>query len=432
MPISVAALMPAEWISRKLPTIPENVKKVILPGHVRGDLHCLEQLWGVEVIRGPKDLRDLPLHFGLLKQKPADYGQHELEIIAEINHAPDLPHHEILRKAQHYRSSGADRIDLGCNPGETWSGIDETVRLLIQEGFRVSVDSFNTREVESAVHAGCDLVLSVNSSNREAAKHWDAEVVVIPDTTDDLQSLFETRDYLEKHGARYRLDPILEPFGHGLMESLVRYWKVRNQCPDAAIMMGIGNVTELTDVDSAGLNVFLTGICAELRIQSVLTTEVIHWAQSSVKEIDLARRLMFHAVRNRVVPKYLEPDLITLRDARIHQLGPETLAELQATIKDPNWRIFAENGEIYALNHENYLKDSEPFRLFEQMGIDDPSHAFYLGYEMAKAKTALSLGKWYRQDQALNWGHLTEEEPSHWDGKKPTNSSDHRNQNQKK
>jgi dihydropteroate synthase len=216
------------------------------------------------------------------------------------------------------------------------------------------------------------------------------------------------------------------------MESLVRYWKVRNQCPDAAMMMGIGNVTELTDVDSAGLNVFLTGICAELRIQSVLTTEVIHWARSSVKEIDLARRLMFHAVRNRMVPKYLEPDLITLRDDRIHQLGPETLAELQATIKDPNWRIFAEHGEIYALNHENYLKDSEPFRLFEQMGIDDPSHAFYLGYEMAKAKTALSLGKWYRQDQALNWGHLTEEEPSHWDGKKTTNSSDHRNQNQKK
>ena len=37
----------------------------------------------------------------------------------------------------------------------------------------------------------------------------------------------------------------------------------------------------------------------------------------------------------------------------------------------------------------------------------DPSHAFYLGYEMAKAVTALTLGKNYTQDQALRWGFLT-------------------------
>ena len=43
----------------------------------------------------------------------------------------------------------------------------------------------------------------------------------------------------------------------------------------------------------------------------------------------------------------------------------------------------------------------------------DPSHAFYLGYEMAKAVTALTLGKDYRQDESLDWGHLTVEEQSH-------------------
>ena len=43
----------------------------------------------------------------------------------------------------------------------------------------------------------------------------------------------------------------------------------------------------------------------------------------------------------------------------------------------------------------------------------DPSHAFYLGYEMMKAKTALTLSKTYRQDQALDWGFLTEPEVSH-------------------
>ena len=52
--------------------------------------------------------------------------------------------------------------------------------------------------------------------------------------------------------------------------------------------------------------------------------------------------------------------------------------------------------------------EADPFVLFEQMDIDDPSHAFYLGYELMKAKTALTLHKNYRQDQALDWGFLTE------------------------
>jgi hypothetical protein len=56
--------------------------------------------------------------------------------------------------------------------------------------------------------------------------------------------------------------------------------------------------------------------------------------------------------------------------------------------------------------------------LFEQLGAAgrddvDPSHAFYLGYEMAKAVTALTLGKDYRQDQALDWGHLSRPEIGH-------------------
>ena len=43
----------------------------------------------------------------------------------------------------------------------------------------------------------------------------------------------------------------------------------------------------------------------------------------------------------------------------------------------------------------------------------DAGHAFYLGYEMAKANIALQLGKQYEQDQALDWGYLTVEEDHH-------------------
>ena len=68
---------------------------------------------------------------------------------------------------------------------------------------------------------------------------------------------------------------------------------------------------------------------------------------------------------------------------------------------------------IYALNNARFLSDPDPFVLFEQMGVTDPAHAFYLGYELMKAKTALTLSKSYRQDQALEWGFLTEPEVSH-------------------
>ena len=47
------------------------------------------------------------------------------------------------------------------------------------------------------------------------------------------------------------------------------------------------------------------------------------------------------------------------------------------------------------------------------MDVTDPAHAFYLGHELCKAKTALTLNKAYRQDQALDWGRLTEPEVSH-------------------
>ena len=169
-------------------------------------------------------------------------------------------------------------------------------------------------------------------------------------------------------------------------------------------MMGIGNLTELTDVDSAGVNTLLAGICQELAVRSVLTTAVINWARSSVRELDLARRLVHHAVVRRTLPKHIEPRLVMLRDAKVEPFGLENLVELQRRIRDPNWRIFAENGMIYALNNDSFLSRSDPFELFDRMKVADPSHAFYLGYELMKAKTALTLGKTYRQDQALRVG----------------------------
>ena len=156
-------------------------------------------------------------------------------------------------------------------------------------------------EVEAAVAAGAELVLSCNRSNVEWAAQLDVEFVAIPDAPFGLESLAETVDVLRTAGRRFRIDPIIEPIGFGFAASLGRYLDARKRYPDAAMLMGIGNLTELTDVDSAGVNVLLLGFCAEVGITSVLTTEVIHWATSSVRECDLARRLVQTATDTRSV-----------------------------------------------------------------------------------------------------------------------------------
>jgi len=368
-----------------------------------------ERVHRFPVARGPKDLRDLPDYFNSKNTPPADYGKYDIAILAEINHAPQLPLDEIIAQARKAHEDGADIIDLGCDPGTTWATIGEAIKALRDFGLRVSIDTMNQREAQEGAKAGAELILSVNATNRDAAADWGCEVVAIPDVAATLGGLEETVNHLQKAGVPFRIDPILEPIAFGFSASLGRYLEARRRYPEAEMLMGIGNLTELTDVDSAGVNVVLLGFCQEQGIRSVLTTEVINWCRSSVRELDLARRLVYHAVKNQVLPKNLEPGLVMLRDPRLTENGPLTLQELSEQITDNNFRLFAERGLLHIINKDMFLQGTDPFALFEEMAKRtdiDPAHAFYLGYELAKATTALALGKNYIQDQALRWGFL--------------------------
>jgi dihydropteroate synthase-like protein len=410
LPITVVALATTPWIARHL-TVPANIDRVILPGLCQGDLEPLRALTAA-VERGPADLRDLPDYFHA--SAPArDYGNYDIAIIAEINRVPRLERAEVVRQALALRHDGADVIDVGCDPGSTWPGIGDTVRALRDEGLRVSIDSFDPREVEAAVAAGAELVLSVNGGNAASARSWGCEVVVVPDDLATLGGLDATIEKLHAWGVKYRIDPVIEPIGFGFAASLGRYLEVRRRYADAEMMMGVGNLTELTDVDSAGVNVLLLGFCQEVGIRSVLTTQVINWCRSCVRELDRARRLVHHACSRRVLPKHVDSGLVMLRDPKLRVHGAAMLAELAENIKDRNFRLFAERGLLHVLNGALFLQDHDPFTLFAQMreGADiDAAHAFYLGYEMAKAATALTLGKNYTQDQPLRWGFLSDEE----------------------
>jgi dihydropteroate synthase-like protein len=413
--ITVAALMHTRLVANRL-KLEDEYDRVILPGWCSGDVRELTEQFGVPFELGPKDLYDLPAYLTEEEREPADLSKYSIEIIAEINHVPQLTNEEIDALANHYRDSGADVIDIGCIPGASWPGVGEVVRRLRDRGLRVSIDSFDREEVERAVAAGAELELSANSSNREWLSQLEAEVVAIPDRPDDWDSLEQTVDYFQSQQKPFRFDPIIEPIGCGFANSLQRYWQARQQWPEIPIMMGIGNLTELSEVDSAGVNFLLAGYCEELGIGSVLTTEVINWCRSAVAEFDLARRVIHHAVTRGVPPKHLDSSLVMLRDPKLHELGEEGIRQLAGNITDRNFRILAENGELHLINGEGHWQGTDPFEIIDRAIADgqqlDASHAFYLGYEMCKALTALTLGKQYRQDQALDWGFLTVPEVS--------------------
>ena len=418
MPITVAALITPRWLLRHW-NIPSHATEIIVPGYCEIGLDLLRAQTSVPVMCGPKDLRDLPQIFGEKNILKNDYGDYSIEIIAEINHAPRMAITDFILRAQQLVAEGADVIDIGCDPADRWLQVGDAVIALRDLGIRVSIDTFNPLEAVDACRAGAELVLSVNSSNREMAVDWGSEVVVVPDDVEDLRSFHETVEFLASQRVSMRLDSILEPIGVGVALSLLRYVEVRRRYPELPMMMGVGNVTELTDVDSAGLNTLLLGICEELRIHSVLTTQVINWTRTSVRECDVARRLVTHAVRHRTPPKHLDASLIRLRDPKLKQYSLATLQDLSKAIRDNSFRIYAQNDQIHALSAGLMLSNADPFKLFANIlqqpaGRElDAGHAFYLGFEMAKALTALTLGKQYEQDEALNWGDLTRPEQHH-------------------
>ncbi len=423
LPITVAALMTPAWIARKI-DIAAEATRVLLPGYCGGDLTPVEQAAnGRPVERGPRDLRRLPEFFGRGGQSPENYGDYSIEIIAEINHCPRLTREEILQVARHYHDSGANVIDLGCDPGGPWLEVADAVRAVRDQGWRVSIDSLDPREIGPAVAAGAELVLSANIRNRQAAPDWGCEVVVIPDDPTTLGGFDETIEFLMQRNVPFRLDPIIEPIGFGFAASLGRYIETRRRYPGTPMLMGIGNLTELTEVDSAGVNTLLLGICQELGIGSILTTEVIHWAQSSVRECDIARRLMHHAIEEGVPPKHLDPRLLLLRgEAPTAPTGSE-LEELARSIKDNNYRVFVSEGLIHLISSGLHLTGDDAYTLWSQLAASGPegtlpknldsNHAFYLGHELHKAMTALTLDKQYQQDEALDWGFLTRPEGGH-------------------
>jgi dihydropteroate synthase-like protein len=403
--ISVAALMTTSWIARHL-SPGSDVERILIPGLCEGDVGAIEDRLGVKVEKGPADLRDLPEYFGgaALRQ---EYGAFDIRIFAEINNVPYLTRQEILDQARHFQASGADVIDLGCSLERKFTDAPEVIQILKGWGLAVSIDTFDKEEILAADRAGVDYVLSLNGQNLDLAADLHGTVVVIPDFGQGLGTLDRNIAHVERVGRPFIVDPVIEPITSGFAASLDRYVRVRERHPDAEMLMGIGNITELTEADTTGVNALLIGFCQELAIRHVLTTEVIPWARGAVREVDVARRLMYAAKARGVIPKHVDDRLLTTKDARPKYSTETELRALQSAITDPNFRIYTTREAICVFNNRVFVMGADIQALFDELPVEDPAHAFYLGKELMKAWLALHLGKTYVQEQPLRWGYLT-------------------------
>ena len=450
----------------------EDYDLILIPGLVRGSAQPIEDEIGIPTFKGPRNAMDIPQTlralkegFKLSREKPADelfsfdalkkvedirnktrnkrYIENALKkpgnvlignlpagkdfparILGEVVDAPKLGVEKTVEKALYYLREGADIIDIGMVAGEAnldfIDSIPEIRERLKDNGFDVPVsfDSLNTKEIKRALDCA-DLFLSVDEANLEELV-TEKPVVLIP--TNQREGFFpakpgERAEFLERLKERaldlgYRIvipDLILEHVPH-LARSVTAFQLYRERNPDDVLLAGVGNVVELYDADSVGINALLAGIAKELSINLLLTTETSAKARGSVRELRRAIDMNLFET-----PKDLGFDLLILKEKRTSEWRFEPTKEVVEARERPvelepiYFRIWVGGGRIWVNAHRGTetvltVVGEEPNAIIdtilERFEIS-PRHAFYLGRELERAKTALNLGRSYVQEAEL-------------------------------
>jgi dihydropteroate synthase-like protein len=302
-------------------------------------------------------------------------------------------------------AAGADVIDLGCLPDTPFPHLEEAVQELNRHRIRVSVDSADPQELLRGARAGASFLLSLTERTLDIAVETGAQPVLISEPHGDLTSLWRASEAADRRSIAAILDPILDPIHFGFMSSLSRYAEVRRRLPDAEMLMGTGNLTELTDADSAGATATLLGICSELHIRNLLVVQVSPHTRRTIQEHDAARRIMFAAREDASLPKDYGTALLALHERKPFPYLPAEIAEIATQVKDDNFRIEIAADGIHVYNRGGHAIAQDALSLFDKLGVEeDGAHGFYLGTELMRAEIAWRLGKRYAQDEPLDWG----------------------------
>lgn len=357
-----------------------------------------------------------------------------MRVLAEVANAPFLSEEKLKARIEYFIRSGADMIDLGMIAGEDNSDmipeIIETARSAAGNT-PVSIDSLNPSEIEVAAECGADMILSLDHGNyREVMgvlkKNSVPAVILptdysegwVPETPEErVGSLEELRR--KCHGLDVIADPVLDPVNsRSIVESIIacRNYAERNPEP---VFFGIGNVTELLDTDSTGVNALLASIGMELGVSVLFTPEESGKTRGSVYELSVASKMMFLAENRGSVPKDLGINLVLFKDKRpVRGIKedinvPVIMAEGgMKFVRDRkgSFKITVEDGMIRAVLYDKMepvvtITSDSAKKIYEEIInrnlVSRMEHAAYLGAELQKAEIALKTGKGYVQDFEL-------------------------------
>ena len=403
--VNVAALATINIIIKKLDL--KDVlaaTKIIIPGRCRGEIKDLENYSGKKCVRGPEELKDIPRFLGL-QGKNLDLSKYDTKIIGEITEAPNMSVKEIIKQANTYKKDGADIIDIGCLPSTEFPHLSETIQELKNQNFMVSIDSLDEKNLISGAKAGADFLLSLQEKSIWIMDEVEAIPIVIPDYPREEKKFYKLIEKLLKDDKEFIADSILEPINFGFTDSIVRYHSFRKNFPSVEIMMGIGNLTELTHADTAGMNALLFGIASELEINYALCTQVSEHCNKAIIEGNFARRIMHTTKTYSMPPKDISNKLLNLHERKPFPYSTSELKEMWSNVKDKNYRIYVNQDGIHVFNNKNFYTEQDAAEFYQHLDIkNDDGHAYYLGMELARAEIAFLLGKRYDQDEILKWG----------------------------
>ncbi|MCZ7403069.1 MAG: dihydropteroate synthase-like protein [Candidatus Methanoperedens sp.] len=471
--IEVAAFTTPALLRRSLPQ--KKYDLILIPGMSPGDFSGLEKELDIPIRLGPKHAVDLGFvlsfagSFDFSTKIPACEllieikrstaidkaielekvavspltlrsvkigGNSRMKVMAEIVDAGNLEKNDLIRKIIYFVESGADIIDLGMSLDTSRPDVREAVETAKSvTDIPLSVDTLEPDLINAALDAGIDIVLSLNSKNIGEVKDGIIKnftiSVIIPDRSDDLESLYNNMESARSFGIKNIIaDPVLEPAGHGLSRSISRYNEFRERDRTTPLFFGVGNVTELIDADSIGVNSILCGIAMELGASILFTPEFSQKAYGSVSELKTASTMMMLSQDRGSAPKDLGVNMLAIKEKRRREYGkiPENYIDAKGSEKwhlDPAGcfkveitddeirngklcpgKIMVRNDNKNNANNINMTNDAivgstakEILDTIIERGlISRLDHAAYLGRELMKAELALKFKRSYSQD----------------------------------
>lgn len=437
---------------------------ILLPGLVAGDFSKASDVLGCKIRLGPKHAYDLgfvlffvgkvefsdkipacelladvrkEIALELIKKNEEEAsspftfrgvklgGQARMKVMGEIVGALEMDLPALQAKIEAFIARGADVIDLGA----TLNTLPEQAKRAVSfaktiTDTPVSIDTLDSELIREGVTAGADLVLSLNSTNLETAGPIVARAgtaaVIIPDEERSLESLIRNVEAARRLGIwKIIADPVLDPVGHNITESIVRFHEFHRMYPETPVFLGVGNVTELMDVDTIGVNAVLCGIGIEVGASILFTPEFSDKAQGSIMELKRASEMMMLSGIRESSPKDLGLDLLCIKEKRRRPESPLPENTIQAR-SSKSWRIdpagpirirtvadrISGKGGFIVAEHENTSVVGKNARevmdtLLELKLVSRLDHAAYLGRELEKAELSLQFNRSYAQDDAF-------------------------------